>query len=1181
MKKYKYITILLCMLSTFYVNAEILALSQRTISETNEPGFELDYIKNFKKNLSQRELAWLAQRESIVVGVVKPFTPPFEVITSDKKLEGISADILSVLAKLTGKNVTIKIFESQQQALSAIKNRSVDILNISSLLPDASTKTVGLFSSNVMLDNCAYLASIKSINANVNEPKIAYESGGMDVDSLASAYPKAVLIPFENITDAYDAVVFGKADAVVGSISSLTYLNKSRLNGLPVKERTKISCAPLQFFIAGHNPPLKKIIDRLISEMQKSSLMGLTALRWRGGSYKVSDKLLKRLSPVADAWLTSEPVVRVGLIPNDFPYSFIDPTRQWQGIIIDVLNNVRYASGLSFDFISYDSSEALDKAMSSSHIDMIGNTLSDIHSAETLHSIYYNKDDFLVLLSTVGEIKKTSRVVISEKYLNILSSWSGIQYENIIALNDDREVMQYFEDGNSDFAIVPQYLADYYISLSQRPYKVIERVGPPTLQRTFSMKENDKPLLEVMNSAIASISPSALSDIAYFWRVTPLPKIGFYAQYADKIKMLAGILLPLLLAYILYSYRIHHELSTRKKLEKVLLGQLDLMQSLLDGLPHPVTLINADGTVIYSNKAFLTAVGYAKECTKGANLFSFFSDDDDFLNVVGKVVRDMEIVVRDNKVNITGSLIDIQEWFIPYHNIYDDSTGVLWGWFDVTWRNEICRQLELSKHEADLANQAKSEFIATISHEIRTPINIINGFLTLVLERTSLCDIDREELEYTKSAADGLLCLVGDVLDVTKIEAGLLSLELSPINIGDLVRDVVSMFSTMTKEKSLTLVLKSELDNCLIQLDPLRTKQILFNLIGNAVKFTHEGTIMVSAWKSDNRINISVQDSGIGIDSDKLADLFKPFVQVHGKSSYQGTGLGLNITKRLCELMGGDVAISSEIGKGTEVNIVLPYQPVNMAALPVKHKAPEKSGSIILPASVHLLIIDDHPVNLILLRRRLTSLGFENIHEADNGWQALEIVKSEEIHIIITDCQMLGMDGFTLVKALRQYEVDSGCTRHVILGLTASGIIQDREKGMAAGMDACMFKPIDNNALYGELMAHLDHLELAELKNTSADNNHLLKSASFVEMLQELTTADLVLARNAYVDNDIDMFSMLIHRIKGVFLMVRHDEIVNCCKEIEAHLMDGTHKQQIIDGLDHIKALMKHIENES
>lgn len=1180
MKKYRYITILLCMLSTFYVNAEVLALSQRTISETNEPGFELDYIKNFKKNLSQRELAWLAQRESIVVGIVKPFTPPFEVITSDNKLEGISADILSVLAKLTGKNVTIQSFESQQQALSAVENRRVDILNISSLLPDARTESIGLFSSNVMLDNCAYLASFKPVSASISEPKIAYESSGMDVDSLASAYPKAMMIPFESIVDAYDAVAFGKADAVVGSISSLTYLNKSRLSGLPVKERTKISCAPLQFFIAGHNPPLKKIIDRLISEMQKSSLMGLTALRWRGGSYKISDKLLRGLSPVADAWLTSEPVVRVGLIPNDFPYSFIDPTRQWQGIIIDVLNNVRYVSGLSFDFISYDSYEALDKAMSSGHIDMIGNSLSDIYSAETLHSIYYNKDDFLVLISNVDETKKRSNVAVSKRYFDMHDSWSGFQYEKVDVLKNDREVMQHFQNGNTDLAIVPQYLADYYTSLSERPYKVIERVGPPTLQRVFSMKENNKPLLEVMNSAIASISPTVLSDIAYFWRITSLPTMGFYAQYADKIKMLAGIVLPILLAYILYSYRIHHELSTRKKLEKVLLGQLDLMQSLLDGLPHPVTLINADGTVIYSNKAFLTAVGYAKECTKGANLFSFFSNSDDFLNVVGKVVKDMGIVVRDNKINITGSLIDIQEWFIPYHNIYDDSTGVLWGWFDVTWRNEICRQLELSKHEADLANQAKSEFIATISHEIRTPINIINGFLTLVLERTSLCDIDREELEYTKSAADGLLCLVGDVLDVTKIEAGQLSLESLPINMGDLVHDVVAMFLTLAKEKKVALRLESQLNNSVVQLDPLRTKQILFNLIGNAVKFTHAGTVAVSVSNTDTEINISVQDSGIGIDDDKLADLFQPFVQVHDDPGYQGSGLGLSITKRLCELMGGSISISSKKGKGTKVAVILPYVPADPDTLPMTPHLVTNSKNII-PANINVLIIDDHPVNLILLRRRLLSLGFNKIHEAGNGWQALDIVKSEKIQVIITDCQMLGMDGFTLVKALRQYEVDSGCTRHIILGLTASGIIQDREKGIAAGMDACMFKPIDNNVLYGELMAHLDHLDLPELKVTNADNNNLLKSGSFVEMLQELTVADLVLARNAYHDNDVDMFSMLIHRIKGVFLMIKHDEIVNCCKEIESHLMDGTHAQQIIATLDRIQELMKYIKNES
>ncbi|WP_447831103.1 ATP-binding protein [Aeromonas salmonicida] len=1163
-------------------NAEELSLSQRVISETNDPSLKLDYIVNFKSSLSPNELAWLSQRDVITVGVVKPLTPPLEILTVDKKVEGVGADILSILEKVTNKTISIKVYVSQQQALAAIARKEVDMLNISSILPNTQTDNIGDYSASIMLDNCAYLASFKKVSKDGHGITIAYEAGGIDKKALIEKYPKAMLVAYPSIFGAFDSVQFGQSDAILASISSLSFLGSSRVKDFPVKERTHIQCIPLQFFIAKDSQPFKHVMNKLIAVLQKSSLMGMIDLRWRGGNYKTSTSVFEKLTQDTRTWLGKEHQVKVGLLRSNFPFSFINANGQWQGIIIDVLNQIRYSSGLSFEFVSFDNFNEMSASLISNSIDMIGNTLSYQINNEMHNSIPYSQDDFLVLISSLNEKTDISKILLSEKHMPPLHNWLKSQSVSLGIVNNDSEVMDKFEHHQAPVAVVPYYVAEYYHSLSKRPYRIIKRIGPDNIQRSFSVAYKNKALLEVINASLSSISPAVLSDLAHFWRISPLPPIGFYAQYENNIKTLLGIILPLLIAYIFYSYRIHQELSARKKLEKVLLGQLDLMQSLLDGLPHPVTLVNADGTVIYSNKPFLTAVGCTKECMQGVNISKYFNgDDNDFINTVDNVVKDMSVVTRDSKINVAGSLIDVHEWFIPYHNIYDDSTGVLWGWFDVTWRNEICRQLEHSKQEADLANQAKSEFITTISHEIRTPINIINGFLTLVLERTTLNDIDREELEYTKFAADGLLCLVGDVLDVTKIEAGLLSLELSPINIGDLVRDVVSMFSTMTKEKSLTLVLKSGLDNCLIQLDPLRTKQILFNLIGNAVKFTHEGTIMVSAWKSDNRINISVQDSGIGIDSDKLGDLFKPFVQVHGKSSYQGTGLGLNITKRLCELMGGDVAVSSEIGKGTEVNIVLPYQPVNMAALPVKHKASEKSGSIILPASVHLLIIDDHPVNLILLRRRLTSLGFENIHEADNGWQALEIVKSEEIHIIITDCQMLGMDGFTLVKALRQYEVDSGCTRHVILGLTASGIIQDREKGMAAGMDACMFKPIDNNALYGELMAHLDRLELAELKSTSADNNHLLKNASFVEMLQELTTADLVLARNAYVNNDIDMFSMLIHRIKGVFLMVRHDEIVNCCKEIEAHLMDGTHKQQIINGLDHIKTLMKHIENES
>jgi two-component system sensor histidine kinase EvgS len=1177
-KMIKYMLVIMLFAFSAISNAEGLSLSQRVISDTDDPSLNLDYVVNFKNSLSPKELAWLSRRDVITVGFVKPLTPPLEIITVDKKIEGVGADILSILEKVTNKTISIKVYASQQQALAAIARKEVDMLNISSILPSTQTDNIGGFSESIMLDNCAYLASFKKVSKDGHGMTIAYEAGGIDKKALIEKYPKAMLVAYPSIIGAFDSVQFGQSDAILASISSLSFLGSSRVNDFPVKERTHIQCIPLQFFIAKDSQPFKNIINKLIAVLQKSSLMGMIDLRWRGGNYKTSTSIFERLTQDTRTWLGKEHQIKVGLLKSNFPFSFINANGQWQGIIIDVLNQIRYISGLSFEFVSFDNFNEMSASLTSNSIDMIGNTLSYQINNEMQNSIPYSQDDFLVLISSLNEKADISKILLSEKHMLPLHNWLTSQSVSLDIVNNDSEVIDKFEHHQAPAAVVPYYVAEYYHSLSKRPYRIIKRIGPDNIQRSFSVAYKNKALLEVINASLSSISPAVLSDLAYFWRISPLPPIGFYAQYASNIKTLVSIILPLLFAYTFYSYRIHQELSARKKLEKVLLGQLDLMQSLLDGLPHPVTLVNADGTVIYSNKPFLTAVSCAKEDMQGVNISKYFNgDDNDFIVTVGNVVKDMSVVTRDSKISVAGSLIDIHEWFIPYHNIYDDSTGVLWGWFDVTWRNEICRQLELSKQAADLANQAKSEFIATISHEIRTPINIINGFLTLVLERATLNDIDREELEYTKSAADGLLCLVGDVLDVTKIEAGQLSLEPLPINMGDLVHDVVAMFLTLAKGKKVALRLENQLNNSLVQLDPLRTKQILFNLIGNAVKFTHAGTVAVSVSNTDTEINISIQDSGIGIDDDKLADLFQPFVQVHDEPGYQGSGLGLSITKRLCELMGGSISISSEKGKGTKVAVILPHVPANPDTLPVTSHSVAHSKNII-PANINVLIIDDHPVNLILLRRRLLSLGFNKIHEAGNGWQALDIVKSEKVQVIITDCQMLGMDGFTLVEALRQYEEHSGCARHFILGLTASGIIKDREKGMAAGMDACMFKPIDSDTLYSEITTHFHKIDKTEFTKERADSNELLRNDAFVNIVIESTAADLESARKAYFSHEMEMLALVVHRIKGVFLTIQHDEIINCCKEIETYLMNNDHTQQILISLDRIQELMKYIK---
>ncbi|KFN17578.1 hypothetical protein JM66_20095 [Aeromonas bestiarum] len=859
-----YIT-MLCIFSFFPAQAEMFSLSQRVITETNEPSLNLDYVFKFKDSLSSRESAWLSQREVINVGVVEPVTPPFEIITRENnlELEGVGADILSVLEKVTGKKVIIRRYSSQQEALSAIENKEIDMLNISSVLPKTKIESLGDYSENIMLDNCAYLASMKKISDDGDGMAIAYEDGAIDKSALIKEYPKAQLNAYSNIIHAFDAVHFGQSDAIVASISTLSYLGSSRIKDFTFKQHTHVHCVPLQFFIAKGSQPLTLIMNNLITVLQKSSLMGAIDLRWRGGNYKSSNSLLERLAPDTKRWLENAQQIKVGLLKDDFPFSFINTSGQWEGIVIDVLNQIRFNSGVPFEFVPFDGFSEMSEALRTNAIDMIGNVLSYQRKDGIRNTIPYARDDFLVLISSLNKNTEMSKLILSNSHIPPLRDWLKLQSASLILSDDDADVIRKFEHNLVEFAIVPYYIAEYYNSLSKRSYKIIKKVGPENITRSFAVASDNKELLEFINKSLASMSPALLSDLAHFWRISPLPAVGFYAQYADTIKILLSIVLPLLILYIYYSYRIHQELSARKKLEKVLLGQLDLMQSLLDGLPHPVTLVNADGTVIYSNKPFLTAVSCAKECMQGANISKYFNgDDSNIINTVGNVVKDMSVVTRDSKIKVSGSLIDIQEWFIPFHNIYDDSTGVLWGWFDVTWRNEICRQLEQSKHEADIANQAKSEFIATISHEIRTPINIINGFLTLVLERSTLNDIDREELEYIKSAADGLLCLVGDVLDVTKIEAGQLSLEPLPINMGDLVHDVVAMFLTLAKGKKVALRLENQLNNSLVQLDPLRTKQILFNLIGNAVKFTHAGTVAVSVSNTDNKINISIQYSG-------------------------------------------------------------------------------------------------------------------------------------------------------------------------------------------------------------------------------------------------------------------------------------------------------------------------------
>ncbi|MGL5486402.1 MAG: ATP-binding protein, partial [Shewanella sp.] len=814
-------------------------------------------------------------------------------------------------------------------------------------------------------------------------------------------------------------------------------------------------------------------------------------------------------------------------------------------------------------------------------VDMIGSISNHIVRSDLLSSLYYNSDDVLVTITATDvpirhdqkNIFAVSRANHSEvKHSHLFDSPNN----KFMFFETDLEAIRQLESGVANKAIVSLYTAEYYRKIASRPYKVSGRLNNESVERVFSVRADSSDLLQLVNGTLANSLPSYLSGMAYRWRYGPKPNLSVYAQYGHIIRPLLIIVLPCLLIYFFYSYRLARALKYRKKAESRLFAQLDIMQRFIDGIPHPVVLLKDDMTIIYRNRAFSETFGH-KITNSDKYLSSYILDSTDLHHIsscVSEAIRLSDVLDHEVSIDIDGKRRDIQDWFIPYKDIHDSSVGVFWGWFDVTWRNEAYSSILTAKQEAESANQAKSEFIATISHELRTPINIISGFLEIFYKTRILTDSEREELDFVRTAANGLLELVGDVLDVTKIESGLLHLELEATDITKLLQDAVSMFKVTAQEKGVVID-----DNFnavlpdLLMLDPVRVRQVFYNILSNAVKFTSKGSIFVETQLNDDVLVVSVKDSGIGISEDKIDTLFQPFRQAHIDRHYQGSGLGLNIAKRLCELMGGSISLQSTLGVGTTIKVMLPCRWADAdvsKAVTETQDAPRDMN--IDSTNLRIIIVDDHPVNLILLGKQLRLLGFTVI-QAETGKEVLDLLKVESVDAILTDCQMPEIDGYELTKRIRAYEKEVQCQPHTIIGITASGLKQDRERAIEAGMNECIFKPIDTDGLKKTLNIQLCQVikssEKAALSiNTQQDSQlHLL--------ILDTTKQDLSLSFECLLKDDYEQLSSLVHRIKGVYLMVRNPQVVTLCKEIEKELEHNRDTGFISEKLHEIERLIE------
>jgi PAS domain S-box-containing protein len=605
--------------------------------------------------------------------------------------------------------------------------------------------------------------------------------------------------------------------------------------------------------------------------------------------------------------------------------------------------------------------------------------------------------------------------------------------------------------------------------------KVGEIIGVMVVQsysKTDAYSENDLEILSIISNTIAMVIKYKQSE----------EELSEYREHLEKLVRKRTAELEIA------NKRLQAEITERKLAAIALRKSEERFRTLFEESKDMIFISTPKGGFIKINPAGMELLELnSPDELKEMNAEAFYANPVDREKALMELdeknfVKDFEYVLKTRKgkelivQETTTAARDEKGNIIEYKGILRDVTEKIRKEKQLQRINKklsgINEELHRATEEAENANRAKSEFLANISHDIRTPLNAILGFSELIMNSVISKEI-KDHAGHIISESEILLDLIDELLDISKVDAGKLELENLVFDLERIMGSIHSSMILRTQKKGLnfTVSIAEKTPTRLIG-DPTRLRQILFNLIGNAVKFTEKGSVRVNIKQQEDlkdkvTLYFEVKDTGIGIAKEKQAVIFESFVQADGSTSrrYGGTGLGTTISKKLAEMMGGEIGVKSELGKGSVFWFTIPFckgviskltEPALMPGTPVKKQA---GADVKIIREGHILLVEDYPTNREIAKTHLANAGYK-VTCAESGREAVAATVKKRFDLILMDIRMPGMDGFEAAKLIRSSKGKTKNPGLPIIAMTANVYKEDQEKCFASGMNDIITKPI-------------------------------------------------------------------------------------------------------------------------